>query len=171
MPTENPCILSPIPADAGGLTTYCGPAAIAALTGLPVASIEDAVLQYRRTHAPARRTRGRRGKPGRVAGMFANEMAPVLDLLGYRAVLAADYVGTRTHARPCLDRHALTHARGDVAQLVIVTGHGVALHRMHVVDTRHRVPTHVYGTRGLQQKRVLLAWDVIKKEEAGHAAQ
>jgi hypothetical protein len=161
---ENPCMLSPAIETRVDATSYCGPVAIAALTGLSVVDVERAVIEMRKDNPPPKQTRARKRHNAPVTSMWATELAPALNRLGYSVALVADYRGQRR--KPTLDRYAIAHALGDLPQLVIVTGHALALHRRHVVDTCTRTPTHVYRTR-IQRKHVLMAWNVTKQTEAG----
>lgn len=129
------------PTDCGPMQ-YCGPTAIAAVTGLSIAHVEDAVLAHRAVHGTPRKIRTPRGC--RVKSMFAAEIVPVLERLGFDAVehITTDHGGTTLRYITRLAREPL---------VVLLTGHFIALHGRMVVDSILPEP-HEY-TRRLRLKR------------------
>lgn len=115
---------------------YCGPSAIAALTGIPIAAVEDAVLAHR-AELGIRFGKSRKTPHARVYGMSRNELAPVIERLGWRATHL--FKPAYKHECRALTRLAYTFPK-DVPLLVIVTGHAIAVRGSYFVDTRFREP-------------------------------
>jgi hypothetical protein len=141
--------------------TFCGPTAIAAVTGIPVSRVEDAVLKSR-DEAAGRgyRTPRERKKGARVKMMWSHEIIPVCRKLGFVAQRVE--VVTSTYRR-------LTEAmqRGEIAGplMVLVTGHYLALSRWHFVDNRHRKPVD-HSRYSCQRDRVQNIWKLTTMSEA-----
>jgi hypothetical protein len=135
-----------------GAKTYCGPTAIAALTGLPIAQIEDAVIAYRKAHkAPKRERKG----AARVKGMWLSEIEPTLRALGFKGV--GYHAGKRlSFARWLRD----TRNGAGRKYLVLVTGHYVAVSNGWFVDTTHRKPVEVSRLLRCKRQRVVAVFEV-----------
>lgn len=144
--------------DTRGAKTFCGPTAIAAITGLEIATVEAAVLAYRAEHATPRSERGMHGAA--VKTMWGREVTAVCALLGYVARVSADYRGERK--RPTLTQFARTLGVNDPSRMVLVTGHFVALHGHTFVDTCKRVPCHLREAKHTNRCRVVMAWSITK---------
>lgn len=128
---------------------YCGPAAIAVLTGVPVARIEKMIRRCRKGYA--RETAGRRVA---VRGTSTGEVITVLERLGCKVERFSGFVPK------CPVRHlAEDTSFTNQPYLVEVTGHWMALHNGVLADNSNPlgVPVADYkrGTR-----RVLAAWAV-----------
>jgi hypothetical protein len=112
---------------------WCGPTAIAAITGIAPEEVERAILSYRATHKPPKASRNMRGQLVRT--LWWHEVEPVLRLLGWRAVETEPHYRLRTFASWLRGR------TGDQKPyLVLVTGHFVAVQAGWFVDTRFRQP-------------------------------
>jgi hypothetical protein len=135
--------------------TYCGPSAIAALTGKTVAQVEDAILAYRRDN-PA--PRGHRGK-ARVKTTWTREIVPVLRALGYEAREI-----TLAHGRS-LSRNLKAlkrHGYDERPLLILITGHFIAVHGGWFVDTCQRMPALLKGHRYMR-RAVKYVWTIEKQ--------
>ena len=156
----NACGLFPA-IDARGHRTYCGPTAIAAITGLPIATIEAAVLVHRAKHAPPKRERMPAGVA--VCSMWQSEVAPVCDLLGFVAHLVHDDRVLPSTLKRTLTQYVARERAGDVPKLVIVTGHFVAIHGRMFCDTFKRTPCNIREARHTNRCRVIMAWTITRK--------
>lgn len=126
---------------------YCGPTAVAALTGVPVGRIENMIRRKRRGGY-----RDRNGRRMPVRGTYTWEIVRVLKRLGCKVEKMADTEST--FGRFCDDT-----AHMSTAFLVEVTGHFMAVHRGMFVDTSHREPTTAAGY-AKATRRVKLAWRI-----------
>lgn len=122
-------------------TPYCGPAAVAILTGVPLSRIELMLKRARK---------GWGNKP--IKGMYAHEAVKVLKRLGCKVKAAKVYEGTATKFADDV-RHA-------GAYLVNVTGHFMVACAGVLADNANPegVPAETYG-RGA--RRVVRAWRVV----------
>lgn len=125
-----------------GRTAWCGPAAIAILTGVPHSRIIDMVRRGR--------GKGWRAKP--IKGMYAHEVIRVLRRLGCKIEQSEVYESTVTKFADDV-RHA-------GAYLVNVTGHFMVACAGILADNSNPagVPAEQYGKGA---RRVLRAWKVI----------
>lgn len=107
---------------------FCGPTAIAAITGQPLETVIAAVTAHRAKHGTPRRLRNRGAV---VRSMFASEIAPVCEALGWRA---------EEHHGACMTFAQWQRVRKQAPYVVLVTGHFVAVSGHWFVDTRYREP-------------------------------
>jgi hypothetical protein len=130
-----------------GRHTYCGPTAIAALTGRAVEDVEAHVMAYRAEHGTPKRCRVPKGLY--VKAMELRECAALLRLLGRpcETVFCSD--------RPTFARWRRTRAQKGARYLVLVTGHFVAMAEGYMVDTAQRTPVEASRIVRLQRKRVV----------------
>lgn len=119
----------------GNETHFCGPTAIAAITGLPIAFIEQQVLIYRRNNPPPKRTRTPKGVV--VKGMWWSEVLPVMDMLGWRA----SFAWRAQWRRECVTfaQWRVRYAHGG-PYIVNTTRHAIAVSQGKLVDPQNRTP-------------------------------
>lgn len=145
-----------------GRTTFCGPTAIAAATGMSLKQVEDAVLKFRKQAAARGRSTPReRGMHGaRVKTMWAWEIAPVCRALGFTAQTV-----TITGRGRALIFGALAEIMQSGAlrgpAIILATGHFVALSRWKFVDNRHRNPID-HALYIAQRHHVHKVWTIRK---------
>lgn len=112
---------------------WCGPAAVAAVTGAPTSRIHAIIAAERATHG------FRRGEG--IKGTWPNELRLAMFALGYRCIwhAGANVAGT---PRPTFAqfRRARAPELRDAALVVSLTGHFVALAGNRLVDNRYRDP-------------------------------
>jgi hypothetical protein len=132
--------------------SFCGPAAIAAATGIDVVKVEDAVLAHRRERGKPRIERKMRG--ARVKTMWSSEIEPVLRRLGFTA---AHYPIVPRTFKQLSDVMQTGKLRGPV--ITLVTGHYVALSRWTYVDSNRREPTP-HAKYGRQRQKVKHLWTI-----------
>lgn len=144
-----------------GPTTFCGPTAIAAVTGVPVREVERVVLELRKRDAyrlhPYGDTVRKLFKRDRdvVRGMNPIEVPEVMRKLGFRLT-----AGKPSRARMTFASWAWwSHAQPNKRFLVIVTGHLVACADRKFVDTIHREPIPLW-LAWCKRKRVTSFWEV-----------
>jgi hypothetical protein len=124
MTAKLPCGL--FTADAG---TFCGPAALAALTGIPAKQVEDVVVEWRKQTGNARRKP--RGTKCPVKAMWWSEVEPIAERLGHKATRIVT-----PHGKNTLNVWMRSHPTGN--WIVLITGHFIAISGGWMVDTRHR---------------------------------
>lgn len=130
-----------------GHVPYCGPTAIAALTGVPVSRIEKMIRRCRRG--------GYRDSAGRkiaIKGSYPWEVIKVLKRLGCKVTAMKD--PESTFGRFCADT-----AHINAAFLVRVTGHFMAAFKGTFCDTSNLEPVPVDGYNKAA-RRVIQAWRV-----------
>lgn len=129
--------------------TYCGPTAIAALTGAPVVRVEDMVLAWRATMGTPRKSRMPRGC--RVRTMWGGEVSPVLRKLGFGCEeLVGQEAPTRTLRQTLLRMRAAGH--GSAPLLVLISGHFIAVRGDMFVDTNNPKPRFLHAHRFMRCK-------------------
>lgn len=114
--------------------SFCGPTAIAAITGRSVGEVEDAVLAYRVAHTPLKRKPRKRN--ARVVTMWWTEVEPVLRALGWRVLAEQQYGFTL----PITFARWQRATAGGGPYIILLTGHFVAVSGHWFVDTRNREP-------------------------------
>lgn len=147
-------------------TTYCGPTAIAALTGIDPATVETAFVRYRLSHPKPKP----RGTAQRVKTVWSDEVEGVLALLGWRAAsydIPHGMVRRRGRAAVGLITFATWYrgrkrANDQARYLVLVNGHFVAMHAGWFADTRFRHPVELKRLCMLPhgRKRVMRTWRI-----------
>lgn len=150
-------------APAPGRTTFCGPTAIAAATGVPVSKVEDAVLAFRKKAAARGRSTPseRKMRGARVKTMWSYEIVPVCRALGFEAARACMTAGSTFGRLTEIMQRA--EIKGPI--VVLVTGHYIALSRWQFVDNRHQSPTPHARYRS-PRDRVVCAWHLTKIENS-----
>jgi hypothetical protein len=153
---SNPCGLFSAPG-APDRHIYCGPTALAAITGIAPGDVEKVVLAYRAKHGTPRRN-VLRGAVVRM--MWSSEIAPVAELLGWRATELLSW------PRPSFAQWSRL-GRGDDAYLVLVTHHFVAVRGQWFADSAQRNPIPLRQAKH-KRKRVQRYWKLepITKAEA-----
>lgn len=132
--------------------SFCGPTAIASITGRTVAEVEQAIVAHRAEHGQPRRDQ-KRGAVVRT--MWSNEVAPVVERLGWR--VAEEQRGEfRTFAQ-------WQRERGAGPYLVLITRHFVAVSGEQFVDTRNREPIPL-AKAPYRRKRVKFIYRLEPKE-------
>lgn len=135
--------------------TYCGPAALAAITGAE--AIPDARAWFNAV----------RGRPSNkpVMGAHTHELRAVLCSRGY------GHVSTKIKRWDLtLQRFALEHAKPDTTYILEVTGHFVVLRNGVAVDTRTRFGAPVSLFRG-RKARVREIIEILPNPQARHEAE
>jgi hypothetical protein len=145
-----------------GRYSYCGPTALAAITGLSVAAIEDAILEYRKEHKPPHGNRRATGN-ARVKTVWANEIEPVCQALGYSA---QQVFNSFDHGRVTLARYLRHIPPGlkDKPRLVLITAHFLAVCGAHYVDNGSREPKPL--ALPYRRCRVRCVWNVTPNHGA-----
>lgn len=134
---------------------FCGPTAIAAITGHSPAHVERVILSNRATHlTQGRRFRGFRGSDSkRVRMTWSTEIAPALEALGWRASMVDHQTARPTFSawqHKARDQHA--------TYVVLITGHFVAVSGEWLADTTYRTPVRLSTVQKYQRRRVVMAW-------------
>lgn len=156
--------LTPVPASPN---TFCGPTAIAALTGIEVGRVEAAVKEYRTRVRPPRH-RLRLGVGVNVRTMWSSEVIGVLAILGWKPVEVNGpvFLGRSRANRPTFAGWQRT--AGDGLWLVLFLGHFVAVHRRRrnstFVDPQNSTPIPL-RTAPYRRKRVAYAWRIEPHEQ------
>ena len=142
----------------GGLFTttpgpWCGPTAIAAITGVPAEEVERLILEHRKTNpVPKRRLVGAKGRP--VKTMWSSEVVPIMAKLGWRC----------TKAEWCRETFAGWQRRTAGKRgtyIILVTSHFVAVSGRWFTDTHKRTPVRLTEAPH-KRKRVQWAWQFEK---------
>lgn len=110
---------------------FCGPWAMAALTGLPITKVEEAI---RDQNFIDRVSRGGRRLP--VRGTYPTEVLKALNQLGYRTVK----VGIEHNGKTLKKAYELMKDFHNKSLLVMVKGHWMVIRRGVVTDTVVREP-------------------------------
>jgi len=151
-----------------GETGWCGPTAFAAVTGIPVPVIEQEILSYRRATEAKPRKRGGHNK---VVGVWADEVEPVLDRLGFKARLTQEYRSETPYdsnsgtvdERYCPPISEIAPELPDDELIIVgVSKHFMAMHNGYITDTQYRKPIH-FGFYKRGKRRVTHIWYVSKK--------
>lgn len=141
---------------------YCGPTAIAAVTGEPVTKIEKMIRRIRSDGERKRYGRilyggGVKNRDGRrlpIRGMYTWEMKKVMKRLGYKPVGYGHHKNRnapRTLREFCDDK-------GHLGVFIVeVTDHFVAVSRGMICDTMHKEPVPWQEYRKLS-RRVVQWW-------------
>jgi len=157
------CGLRPVPNNSGR-TMYCGPSAIAAITGHSPEEVERVILQLRGEggHGPRRE---RRRAPGTFKSVWSSEVPNVAKAVGYRAYCVV-FPKCHHSMRITFSAWRLRGRIGcyDDAHLVLVTCHFVAVKGDWFVDTNNRTPILASAWRG-QRKRIQQAWKFVRVAE------
>jgi hypothetical protein len=112
-----------------GTTAYCGPTAMAAITGEPISVTKDAI----------RRARGKIAKAN-VTGMNYEELPAAMELLGWYVVEQWSSNGVRY----TLDAFAKDHGR-DGPFIVNIPTHFAAISEGEFCDTFTKQPCDLFG--------------------------
>jgi hypothetical protein len=147
----------------GGAHSYCGPTAIAAVTGLLVEEVENAVLAYRAEHPKPKAERMGRA---RVKAMWLYEVERVLERLGFDVEMTFDGHGCVRDGAPLptfSDWLRLTKGGRGGRYVVLVKGHFVAVSDGWFVDTFKREPVRLSAVRKFKRSRMCFALRVTRK--------
>jgi hypothetical protein len=117
-----------------GTPVYCGPTAMAAVTGEPISVIEGAI-------------RGPVSAEAKVTGVNDVQLLAAMELLGWYVVDQGSYNNGVRHR---LDAFAQEHGR-DGPFIVAVTGHYVAISESEFCDTAAKLPCDLFDA--LDQSR------------------
>lgn len=136
---------------------YCGPTAMAAITGALPVDVEQHLVAHRAKHGTPRRTQLRGAL---VRFMFSTEVEPLAEALGYRAVqesaLSKRTLRQQTFAQWCRRR---TAEERQHAYLVLVTNHFVAVRGDWFADTGARTPIPLHTAKH-KRTRVQRVWRI-----------
>ena len=137
---------------------FCGPFALAALTGEPIDRCLDAIRavrgddnEYRERIGAAPRRRG-----VAIRGVYNWEMDRALKTLGWRM----DAVPHKSKISMKRFVETIGMALKDSPLLVNVTGHYIVLYRGMVMDTTYRIPMAFSLSRRYRRSIVRNAWAV-----------
>jgi hypothetical protein len=146
---REPCGLYAAP-NATDRHIYCGPTAMAAITGFRPVAVEFALQIVRKTQPKPRRERHARGDM--VRAMWSSEVEPLARALGWRADSGslADYGLT-------LAQWQRRRVKDPAPYLVLVTGHFVAVQGRWFVDSAQREPIP-FSKAKHKRKRVVRVW-------------
>ena len=131
---------------------FCGPFALAALTGEPIDRCLDAIRAVRGDDNRGATPRRRRA----IRGVFNWEMERALRALGWR-------MDPVSYSRKVSMKRFVETVGTDlknVPLLVNVTGHYIVLYRGMVMDTTHRIPMAFSLSRRYRRSIVRNAWAV-----------
>ena len=134
---------------------YCGPTAIALLTGEPISRIEQMIRRKRRG--------GYRDSSGRkmpIKGTYPWEVIYVLARLGCRVELPKKGVRGET-----LNNVVNEHLPSTGVYLIEVTGHFMVASGGMIADTTHKTPIPI-STYRRKSRRVQQVWKVTAKPKA-----
>jgi hypothetical protein len=135
---------------------WCGPSALAAVTGETPEHVESLLVAYRAKHGTPRRVQ-LRGYP--VRSMFSTEVAPLATLLGWRAVDVSVEQAFCTFKQW---RTARARARDTAPYIVLITDHFVAVCNGMFADSTYRTPIRADAYRK-QRKRVVRVYRMEKE--------
>lgn len=128
----------------GAASEYCGPTAIAAVTGVSLRDVRETIYQARGSHFL--KSNGDRMP---IIGMANTDLIATMALLGWHAVeemfnpVPIMATGYRGHGAPRLYPTLLQFAEAHGARgpfIVEVTGHYIAVSHGELCDTRFRIP-------------------------------
>jgi hypothetical protein len=142
---------------------FCGPTAIAALTGLSTAAVEQAVLRYRRLGLEPQP----RGWTEAVKGMRVGEISGVLASLGYRVVEHTElWEPSELSGRAVSPTFtSWLQYREPGLWLVSITGHFMAVNGDWFCDSaRHRQPIELRNLKSYARSRVREVWRIEKED-------
>lgn len=138
---------------------FCGVGAIAGITGISVKTIEQKVLEYRKTTPPPKGHRinaWQKSQGIKVLGMWDREVLAVLEQLGYDSyrIPIKENVLTAGQFLKIMDmkKHYIIH----------YTGHYIAVGRGLWCDNLHRQPASI-NTFTKTRKKVYRAYNVYAK--------
>jgi hypothetical protein len=155
MSTPAPCGLYAAPSPEGR-TSFCGPTAIAAITGMAVGAVERLLVAQRKRHKPPCRVVL---KGALVRTMWGTEVEPLARACGWNARLVVSPATTRDCRTFAQWRRGCDPAK---RYLVLITGHFIAIHGDWLADTTHREPVQwsrlVKYRRG--RMRVVRVWEM-----------
>lgn len=161
MHEQLPPALFPVPRSPGR-KCWCGPTAIAALTGLHYQCIETAITGWRRGHPPRPHQALGPSPLSEVHGMWPHEIVPVLNALGWRAVEYHD-PGISRPLPYCPPLAGWIADRGSGLWLIAWHAHFVAIHKQNgdatFVDTFNPAPVPLHPAL-CDGQRVLYAWRI-----------
>jgi hypothetical protein len=127
----------------GSKSDFCGPTAIAAVTGESLEDVRAAIHQVRGEGFLAKN-----GNRMPITGMTNNELLKVMVELGWRGVECAvpegQHWGLRKLERPFPKLKEFCQQRGSEGPFIVnVTGHYIAVGGGEVCDTRTRFPIEI----------------------------
>ena len=137
-----------------GSGPYCGPTAIALITGEPISRIEKMIRRKRRG--------GFRDSTGRkmpIKGTYPWEIIKVLAALGCRVDLPTKGVKGET-----LNNVVNEHIPAAGTFLIEVTGHFMVASGGMIADTTHKTPIPI-STYRRKSRRVQQVWRVTAKQK------
>lgn len=151
--------LKPLINDTDGQHIFCGPTAMAAITGRKVSKVLDALRvgrwgrDWKRSH---RECYGYRRSP-QIKGTYAGQMSRAFDHLGF-------IMYTEPFAKPMtLDRFAQLKRGSEFAYLIEVKHHWIAFAGGKVADTSTKgVPVKVADFKG-RADPMLRVWRVYRR--------
>ena len=143
--------------DERGVHSFCGPAAIAALTGCSIAQAEDGILAFR--SLTKRRTVG---KGARLSTTWSDEIMPAVRSVG-RSVMPRHLGFTRVSLAAWLRQNV-----NAPPTIVLITGHYVTVHRGMLVDSVFRKPIAVSICTKYLRKQVKWTYTLEEKINDGN---
>lgn len=138
---------------------YCGPTAVALLTGAPISRIEKMIRRRRRGGY-----RDVDGKKIPIRGTHPWEIVKVLELLGRKVTKVARVHGETLNSivNDCLPSTG--------AFLIEVTGHFMVASSGMIADTAHKTPIPIASYKK-KSRRVCAVWRVVAPLQAARPEQ
>jgi len=129
---------------------YCGPTAVAAITGMPLSKVEK-MLRRVRNEGQADMIGGKTPRKSKaVRGIYNTELVKVLGRAGYKV----------THHAGGMTLGALLDDRGHMGYHVVhYAHHYVSFARGQIIDNGTLVPVD-FGSFGRRAKRVKNFWEI-----------
>ena len=149
---REPCGLYAAP-NAPDRHIYCGPTAMAAITGFGSMVVERMLQSLRKDAPKPRRERHARGDM--VRAMWSSEVEPLARALGWRAVEVVAPLDQ--HYGTTLAQWQRRRVKDAAPYLVLVTGHFVAVQGRWFVDSTQREPIP-FSKAKHKRKRVVRVW-------------
>lgn len=134
---------------------YCGPTAIALITGRPIGEIERAIRR-KRARAVGGVPRDCLGRKLPIKGTYASEVRHVLERFGCKVERVLQKARGETLNAVVTDWLAPT-----AVYLVEVTGHWMVAHAGKIADTSHHDPVEIKSYRR-KARRVVAVWKVTR---------
>jgi hypothetical protein len=134
------------------ISSFCGPFAIAAITGISIVDIIDAFKKLRINNGNEKRAK-------RIKGVYNGEMREILSQFNFNMnrIDGLKEISLKRFVETEGKKHL------NVPILVNVTGHYVVLFNGIMTDTTYRIPVAFQFVKRYRRSSVLNAWTVTPK--------